>query len=90
VKLTTGVKDLSADNLALLAAALLAVVVSAPALGSVPMWDGQIYANCLLDVAYGEDRSAIACAQHPTQAYLGALLPAQMPCIRWPSARCST
>lgn len=78
MKLPSRLTDLSADSLALTVAALLAVLVSVPALGSVPMWDGQIYANCLLDVAYGDDVSAIACAQHPTQAYLGALLPGQM------------
>lgn len=42
------------------------------------MWDGNVYANCLLEFAYGSSLRAIACADHPTQAYLGALLPGQL------------
>lgn len=68
----------STDTVALGFAALLAVVVSLPAMGSVPMWDGTVYANCLLDVAYGTDLGAIACADHPTIAYMASLLPGQL------------
>lgn len=68
----------SADTVALGLAALLAVVVSLPAMGSVPMWDGTVYANCLLDVVYGTNLGAIACADHPTHVYMAALLPGQL------------
>lgn len=57
----------------LLAAIVLAMVISAPALGSVPMWDGWVYAKCVLDAVYGESLRTLACAKHPTQGYLGVL-----------------
>lgn len=57
---------------------MLATVVTLPAFGSVPIWDGRVYAECLLNVVYGAHPSAIACADHPTHVYLGALLPGQL------------
>jgi hypothetical protein len=46
------------------------VAMIAPELGYVPIWDGRVYANCVLDAAYnGISMESLRCANHPSQGW---------------------
>jgi len=49
-------------------ALVLALVLSAPVLDLVPLWDGRIYALCAQQLARG-DLEGLRCAGHPTHAW---------------------
>ncbi len=51
------------------AAALLAAMVI-PELNYVPLWDGRVYANCVMDAAHnGLSMESLRCANHPSQGW---------------------
>jgi hypothetical protein len=46
------------------------VIILAPELGYVPMWDGYVYARCAIDAAAsGLTMESLRCAEHPSQGY---------------------
>jgi hypothetical protein len=52
-----------------IAAALLSAMVL-PELGYVPLWDGRIYANCVMDAAFTSiSMESLRCANHPSQGW---------------------
>ena len=55
-------------------AALLAAVLLASRMSYVPVWDGRVYADCVVRAANALPASLLSrCAGHPSQAYIGVL-----------------
>ena len=55
-------------------AALAMALMVIPELGYVPLWDGRIYANCVMDAAYsGMTMESLRCAGHPSQGWATVL-----------------
>lgn len=51
-------------------AALLMAVMVIPELNYVPIWDGRVYANCVMDAAFnGISMESLRCANHPSQGW---------------------
>jgi hypothetical protein len=51
-------------------AALLMAVMVLPELSYVPLWDGRVYANCVMDAAFsGISMESLRCANHPSQGW---------------------
>jgi hypothetical protein len=51
-------------------AALLMTVMVIPELNYVPLWDGRVYANCVMDAAFnGISMESLRCANHPSQGW---------------------
>ncbi|MDA1082766.1 MAG: hypothetical protein O2973_14090 [Gemmatimonadetes bacterium] len=51
-------------------AAIAMTVMIWPHLGYVPLWDGQVYANCVMDAAFSEiSMESLRCAGHPSQGW---------------------
>lgn len=56
--------------IAIAVAALLMGVMIVPELGYVPLWDGRVYANCVLEAAFsGISMESLRCAGHPSQGW---------------------
>lgn len=56
--------------IAIAIAALAMLLLLWPHLGYVPLWDGRVYANCVMDAAYaGVTMESLRCAGHPSQAW---------------------
>lgn len=52
-----------------IAATMLAIMV-VPELGYVPVWDGRVYANCIIDTAFTTiSIESLRCANHPSQGW---------------------
>ncbi len=51
-----------------------------PERGYVPIWDGHVYANCVVDAAtmVGFDFNALRCAEHPTYGWTAILALSQL------------
>lgn len=50
--------------------ALVMLVMVGPHLGYVPLWDGRVYANCIMDAAFnGMSMESLRCANHPSQGW---------------------
>ena len=50
--------------------ALVMFVMVGPHLGYVPLWDGRVYANCIMDAAFnGVSMESLRCANHPSQGW---------------------
>ena len=59
---------------AFLAAVLALAALVWPHRGYVPIWDGRVYANCVMDAAYnGLTMETLRCAGHPSQAWALAM-----------------
>jgi hypothetical protein len=51
-------------------AAVAMTVMLWPHLGYVPLWDGRVYANCVMDAAFsGMSVESLRCAGHPSQGW---------------------
>ena len=62
---------------AIAAAAMLVMVW--PHLGYVPLWDGRVYANCVMDAAFsGVSMESLRCAGHPSQGWALLLVMPQL------------
>lgn len=60
------------------AAALLAIMI-VPQLGYVPIWDGRVYANCVMNAAFsGINLESLRCADHPSQGWAAVLATVQL------------
>ncbi len=54
-------------------AAILAVMI-VPRLDYVPLWDGRVYANCVLEAAFSRvTLESLRCANHPSQGWAAVL-----------------
>jgi hypothetical protein len=63
--------------MALAAAAMIAMIW--PHLGYVPLWDGRVYANCVMDAAFsGVSMESLRCAGHPSQGWAAVLTVPQL------------
>jgi len=51
-----------------------------PERGYVPIWDGNVYANCIVDAAtmHGFDLNSLRCARHPTYGWAAILTLSQL------------
>ena len=62
--------------------ALAFIVILAPELHYVPIWDGRVYANCAINAASGGlaglSMESLRCGGHPTQSYVGILALSQL------------
>jgi len=71
-----------ARTLAFAATALVFVGILLPELHYVPIWDGRVYANCVIGAAANGFASlsmeSLRCANHPTQSYAGILALSQL------------
>lgn len=60
-------------------AALAMIALVAPHLDYVPLWDGRVYANCVMDAAFnGVSMESLRCANHPSQGWAFALVVPQL------------
>lgn len=56
--------------IAMLIAAIAMAVMVIPELGYVPLWDGRVYANCVMGAAYPAlSMESLRCAGHPSQGW---------------------
>jgi hypothetical protein len=68
---------LSTERLARLAVPLLALLFVARGLADLsfmPLWDGQLYVDCLVGAAQAPGVATFSCYDHPTHAYVALLL----------------
>lgn len=60
--------------IAIMVAAALMGTMILPELGYVPLWDGRVYANCVIEAAFGGiTMESLRCAGHPSQAWAALL-----------------
>lgn len=60
--------------------AVVFVVILAPELRYVPIWDARVYANCVIEAAAsGITIESLSCAGHPSQGYAFLLALSQLP-----------
>ena len=60
-------------------AAIAMIVLVAPHLDYVPLWDGRVYANCVMDAAFnGVSMESLRCANHPSQGWAFTLVLPQL------------